>query len=426
MNILRDERTERQREQVVQKSLAIQSALSNEIYSAANLVLGLLATVSIHPDLSQKEFELIAKIIFRKSDVVSSITMAPNNIISYVYPLEGHEEKLGFNFMEHPSHRLEVLKAVSNPNGALSGPVIQPDGTEVFISRVPIYQGEGGYNYWGMASIIIDKKSLLQKARIHDSDLWLKIAIKSQDERGLDGGMIEGNKEVFDDSPILTTIQLSSGSWIMAAAPIQGWSPPMGKWDFIIWLIGIILGVIISILLLHLLSSHRKMKRLALRDPLTGLANRRLFHILAERQIMQAERTNINLFMLYLDLDNFKKINDRHGHKTGDIVLQQFVKSISANIRKTDIFARMGGDEFVLLPCRLATDENIEHLCEKIIKLSNSVSVELNLDVDLGCSIGISRFPIDGADDEQLLKASDKAMYESKNKGKNVFSYYLK
>ena len=165
------------------------------------------------------------------------------------------------------------------------------------------------------------------------------------------------------------------------------------------------------------------MRELALKDPLTGLANRRLFDLLAERQLIMALRNGYSLYLLYIDLDNFKKINDLHGHRAGDQTLQLFVEKVSGKIRKTDIFARLGGDEFVILPCRMTDLEALKHLCDKIMNLTAEIPHILNLNTELGCSIGVSKFPVNGKSLDELIKSADTSMYKSKGEGKNTTSY---
>jgi diguanylate cyclase (GGDEF)-like protein len=149
-----------------------------------------------------------------------------------------------------------------------------------------------------------------------------------------------------------------------------------------------------------------------------------MFQILSDQHKVIAERNKLQFYLIYIDLDNFKKINDLHGHKMGDTVLRKVTEFISNGIRETDIFARMGGDEFILLPCQVDNINDLNILCNKVIHLVNTVTEELNLKTRIGCSIGISCYPNDSESIDELIIQADEAMYESKENGKNRVSYY--
>ena len=257
VNIIRYERNEQLREKVSRRSSAVQAALTNEINITANLALGLIGPVIINQELTVEDFNRLAKMLYEKSDIITRISIAPDNVVSYVYPYEGNKDLIGLDYMESPRTRQAIDNAVRFPNGLLTGPV-EENGKEVFISRIPIYTGSTGYNYWGLAGIAIDKEKLFRKVNISASDYWLKISIKGKDGLGLQGGMITGDAEIFKLNPVLTTINLPEGLWIMAAVPASGWEAEPTHWDYIIWTIGIILDLIICSMLIYFFAAHKK------------------------------------------------------------------------------------------------------------------------------------------------------------------------
>ncbi|HAT7938870.1 TPA: EAL domain-containing protein [Legionella pneumophila] len=158
-------------------------------------------------------------------------------------------------------------------------------------------------------------------------------------------------------------------------------------------------------------------------DSLTGLPNRTALYDRLDHAINYCKRLNTSLSVLFLDIDNFKLINDSLGHDAGDILLYEFSRRLKGCIRHSDTVARFGGDEFVLL---LMTTEpkDVILVAQNILK---AVAQPIKLptqEVIVTTSIGISLFPKDGIDASTLLKNSDTAMYLAKKEGRNNFQFY--
>jgi len=152
----------------------------------------------------------------------------------------------------------------------------------------------------------------------------------------------------------------------------------------------------------------------SIRDPLTGLFNRRYLEESLERELFRALRNRESLGTLMLDLDHFKRFNDTFGHKTGDELLKQMGEFLVANPRGEDIACRYGGDEFTLI----LPGANLEAARRRAEKLEEAVK---GLNGPYGryvtLSIGIAVFPEHGATKEELLRAADFALYRAKNEG---------
>lgn len=167
-----------------------------------------------------------------------------------------------------------------------------------------------------------------------------------------------------------------------------------------------------------------KMNQMAFYDNLTGLPNRNLLIDRFELLIAQAQRRNNKVAALFLDLDNFKSVNDSLGHQIGDQYLKEIAQRLKSCLRKEDTVGRLGGDEFVLLLANLDQEEEAAKLSEKVLQ-QFSKSFDLAGNEIFACfSIGISFFPNDGKDAETLLKHSDMAMYRAKEKGGNNYQIF--
>ncbi len=152
-------------------------------------------------------------------------------------------------------------------------------------------------------------------------------------------------------------------------------------------------------------------------DGLTGLANRALLKEFLDQQLALCQRNSSCLSVLYIDLDGFKKINDGHGHATGDKLLQAVAERFKADIRKSDVAARLGGDEFVIVLIDTPTRE-AENVAAKLID-SLSLPYQIgNIIVQISASIGVAGFPDSGVTSKALLHRADDAMYTAKAMGK--------
>jgi diguanylate cyclase (GGDEF)-like protein/PAS domain S-box-containing protein len=156
-----------------------------------------------------------------------------------------------------------------------------------------------------------------------------------------------------------------------------------------------------------------EMSALALRDPLTGLANRRLFNELLDADLARKLRSGLPLAVAFLDLDGLKKVNDTHGHDAGDFVLRETARRLLSTLRGADFVARLGGDEFVI--AYEPNDPNSDRLLQRIDSaLSAPIVISPVLTVHCPASIGIADTRIIGHDRDELLAAADDAMYEVK------------
>ena len=170
--------------------------------------------------------------------------------------------------------------------------------------------------------------------------------------------------------------------------------------------------------------ANKRLEKMAKHDALTGLANRTYLYDLMNMQIALARRNKERLAVLFLDLDGFKEVNDQHGHAAGDSVLADVAESLKSIVRDTDLVARIGGDEFIIVMNGVKDISAIDSLAEKIIStVNNPIKIE-NTEITLGASIGISIYPDDAKSKKLLLKHADSSMYASKNKGENHFSYF--
>jgi len=171
-------------------------------------------------------------------------------------------------------------------------------------------------------------------------------------------------------------------------------------------------------------SRERHLDHLAHHDPLTALPNRTLFQDRLDQALLHADRNNRLLGIMFLDLDNFKTINDGLGHETGDLLLRNVAARLQSCVRKSDTIARLGGDEFAILVEDVDSVQQVERVSAKVLdKLSKLFRVD-NHQLYITASIGITLYPQDETDSGKLLKNADLAMYHAKDRGRNQYQFY--
>ncbi len=204
---------------------------------------------------------------------------------------------------------------------------------------------------------------------------------------------------------------------------------PTGNYDFEVRLTGL-LGSEDFLVIIREITEQKKSEALvwyqANYDPLTKLPNRRMLLDRLDQEISKSRRTGQTLALLFLDLDRFKNVNDRLGHEMGDLLLVEAAKRISSCLRDSDTVARFGGDEFTVILSELEDLHSIERIAVHIINvLSQQFSLDDNY-ASISASIGISIYPDDAKNAEEVLKNADQAMYSAKTLGRSQFSYFTK
>jgi two-component system, cell cycle response regulator len=167
----------------------------------------------------------------------------------------------------------------------------------------------------------------------------------------------------------------------------------------------------------------RLQKEMALHDPLTGLPNRRLLADRIEKAMQHVGRNHQMMAVMYIDIDGFKEVNDRHGHQCGDELLRQVADRLRAATRQEDTVARIGGDEFIILLPDVACVEDVAHPASKVLR-SMATAFDIDgLPVRVTASIGVAFYPDDAEYAESLIARADNALYEAKRLGKNQYYF---
>lgn len=170
--------------------------------------------------------------------------------------------------------------------------------------------------------------------------------------------------------------------------------------------------------------AEAKIHHQAFYDPLTQLPNRAFFNIHLPQALALAERQNKLVAVLFLDLDQFKTINDTLGHAVGDQLLQEVAQRLSSCLRKEDLLGRWGGDEFTLVLHQVESVEAVALTCERILINLHPPFQFNGHTLHISTSIGVALFPQDGGDRETLLRHADQALYQAKEEGRDTYRFY--
>ncbi|MEO0987035.1 MAG: EAL domain-containing protein [Cyanobacteria bacterium J06639_14] len=170
--------------------------------------------------------------------------------------------------------------------------------------------------------------------------------------------------------------------------------------------------------------AQKRIRELAYIDDLTGLANRANFYQNLEASIERSDRNTSRLGLLYIDLDDFKSVNDSLGHDAGDLLLQEIAKRLQTVTRTIDFVARLSGDEFCILVSDVNDDYTTARVAQRCLETISEPIDLLTRKFTPACSIGIAHYPDDGQDLSTLIKAADTSLYAAKECGKNQYAFY--
>lgn len=176
---------------------------------------------------------------------------------------------------------------------------------------------------------------------------------------------------------------------------------------------------------INTIKNHEKeLEHLAQHDALTSLPNRALFWDRLQQAIAEAQRYNTYFAVVYIDLDGFKEVNDAYGHTIGDELLITVATRIASLLRQNETIARLGGDEFIALLTHLKEPKECETILCRILEVIRDAIVVNEIDLHISASIGVSFYPCDTLNAEELISQADKAMYHAKQSGKNNYKFF--
>jgi diguanylate cyclase (GGDEF)-like protein len=413
---LEQERRHQAERAVLQAEAAtVRSRLESELNATLSLSLGLSTFVLAKPDFSQADLAQVAESLIRLQPAIRSVAIAPDNVIRYIHPRAGNQKALGLRYLDTPAQRDAVLRLMREQRPVTAGPIELAQGGVGIVNRIPIIftRPDGSPRYWGLASVAIDPLPIFEHAGIRaDTDGGVRYALRGRDGLGAQGEVFVGDTALFDrPEAVRMDVVIPGGRWQLAALA----TAPASSHGIGIQLLLAALATVAGGLVTYTVSAHQRIRNMALHDNLTGLANRHQFNLRGQDLFALAKRSRRHLTLLNIDINDFKSINDTYGHAAGDAVLVQVADTLRTCCRESDLLARMGGDEFVVLLPDTPVGPALEPMLERLRAAIEVVLPGSAEPIRLNISIGVARCSDRTPTLEALLREADEAMYRAKD-----------
>jgi len=393
----------------------LRARVERELNSLLYLSSGLGSYLLVRNDRIQaKEIGDILAVLHRDSRHVRNFGIAIGYRLSYVYPVAGNEKAIGLDYREQPAQWPLIRRIIESGKPALAGPIDLVQGGSGLVYRVPLYR-DG--RYWGLLSTVVDSDALFASVFDKPEDSRFEYALRGRDGLGRQGAAILGDAGLFaQPDTVVQDIDIPGGQWAIAVKARTDRAAT--KRPAAARAVVLLASALFAWLLYALIRSRAELAHQVMVDSLTGLPNRRLLSDRARMAFMRHSRhPETACALLFLDMDDFKDINDRYGHKAGDAVLKATAERCRQVVRAEDTVARWGGDEFVVL-----LEEVSEAAVETLVgRLREALNAPIDFDgqsIRVGVSIGVAAGCTTGASLDELLKLADHRMYIDKSQRK--------
>ena len=374
-----------------------------------------LKQIVINDDGNINSFNDVAAYMI--DDSIQSIQIAPNGVVTEIYPEEGNES--GRIDLINDSDRGEISRhARDNDTVIMQGPFELKQGGDGIAVRNPVYldDGNGQKSFWGFTIVILRVPEIFSESVEALSNFGYEYSLqKCASPWDNTYEWVYGSKEALSD-PVIYDFDVHGDKWRLEILPKSGFHNNR----YLLYLF--IGGVIIVLLLAGLVASlifinenRKNFKRLALTDALTGIYNRLGFDDQVEQYMRQNPQKHCVVAML--DIDDFKLVNDVYGHAAGDGVLQKLAESMKQYFSKDVILGRNGGDEFcIFMPDCTAVE--VKPFLKKFTEETKKFYCK-GEEHTFTISLGFAEYPVFADDCSQLMRCADTALYEVKMRGKN-------
>ncbi|MCR5556132.1 MAG: sensor domain-containing diguanylate cyclase [Butyrivibrio sp.] len=364
--------------------------------------------------ITDEEFDKLASELFDDYLDVIDISLAPNGIVAEVYPKDSGLEK-GMDFFMDELGGLYADYSKLSQVPVIISPTSLVDGTYGCIIRRPIILDND--TFWGFASITLNLNAFLG-----DVDI-AALSEEGYDYKLISNNILTNENSIIDKSAeneLIAPVQamlstVGGGIWYLDIAPKNGW---LQLYEilaaFAIALIISVLAAMFMYAYMSMQANAKELEVLSYRDALTNLYNPRSY----QEHMEELTKKKLPYGLVFMDLNDFKKVNDTYGHETGDALLNITAKRLKNSIREKDRAFRIGGDEFVVVLHGAHDKKFYEGVMDR---MRQSVAREVTIgDIKLNVSIsaGFARCPEDGTKLEDVVKKADEAMYNNKREMK--------
>ncbi|WP_175438297.1 diguanylate cyclase [Fusibacter sp. 3D3] len=397
----------------------IQESIMRKIYVVDTLKIILELT-----DYNVAKFDDWAPRIYEVEPGISSVQLAPNGIVSFIYPLEGNEKAIGHNLLEDKNRDDGAKLAIETEELIFIGPItLIQNGKKAIIARRPIFTSQASKKiFWGFSIVVIEVEDIGFDDFVDEDEYHYRVLGNNPDykeqsviyEKGPYGGAFKSE----------STISVPGGQWVIQMSLKE--NPDFKMMHAVFYLVGMISAGLFSWFsvkkykqALEIQNLNSELEKMNSEDALTGCHNRRYFEALAIRAQDRTIRDQTVMAIIMFDIDFFKHVNDQYGHSVGDMVLKKLAEIMADNVRASDDFARWGGEEFIILLPNTSDEEAIEIAEALRRKIENNI---FDNDLKITASFGVTVYK-SAESYVDLFKRVDSAVYLAKEKGRNQVVY---
>ncbi|MBO4290600.1 MAG: diguanylate cyclase [Lachnospiraceae bacterium] len=295
---------------------------------------GIISSLVLVNDVNEENFNYIAARVFPDFPAADCVQLAPDGIVKYVYPLEGNENVLGHNLFTDEKRSAEAINTRASGIMTIGGPYPLIQGGEGFIGRLPIFIDDNHSDFWGFVNVVVRINKILSTVdfSVLDGRDYKFSIYKINDETG-EKTQIYGTDFHEMKNSVTHRIDMPNAHWVLAIAP-------KGFWVNIhlvivlstLSLLLIAAFTILTLLFLKLRQSNIRLAQLATLDQLTGLYTKQTAIFTLKKEIDYANRNGTQVAVCFIDMNNFKQINDKYGHTIGDAALAKVSKRLTESI----------------------------------------------------------------------------------------------
>jgi diguanylate cyclase (GGDEF)-like protein len=414
-------------QQIYERTSRISDTITMLLYKTQ-----VLAAIIVYDKGSMDSFEIVAPSI-ANDPVIKNIILAPDGIVTKVYPYAENEGLIGWNYFDNRTGNREAMAARDLGQLVLGGPIEIIQGGQAIFGRMPVFidiPAENGEDkiqtFWGLVSVTLKFPEILERTELEifnknseAYELW-RISPDTNEKQ-----VLADNYDILKPGRrfIEKSVDILNARWYLKVWQNATWYSRLDNIAFII------AGFFISLVVFLVMQNNYKLKnmqvvfeRMAITDPLTGIFNRRHFLEIVRISIEKARRLNEECYFIMIDIDKFKDINDTYGHQIGDKVLMDVTARIKANIRPYDLFARYGGEEFTIFISGISK-KNICDVTERLRLSLCSKKYEYD-QLSFSCSASFGIAHMYDYDLDKAIQQSDNAMYAAKRNGRNCVVYF--
>ncbi len=407
------------KQEVTNRFIAFENSFKSFINDNAMLLSGFSAYIDTFDEYKDDEvYSYLNNLMEENGEYINNVAIVQDTTIKWNYPLEGNEATIGIDMLTIPGQADDIAYVKETLEKDFSGPVELIQGGKGYIIRAPILKNG---SFWGIASLILKEEKIIELFDTFAKENNLEVNIFKNDA---DECLIYGTKYNDNNNMYKFERDLLGEDLTYCVKAIDNTLINRLPYFIIIVISGLIIVAFTTYQAYLFFKGHEEilhknfiLKSSSIRDKLTGIFNRDYLDISISEEMKFANNNNIAVSLIYFDINSFKNINDTYGHAFGDSVLKDIATAIKGELRKRDVFARWGGDEFTIL----MPNTNIngaEITAEKVRVTIESISYDDTL--VLSASIGVAEYRL-GESADSWFKRVDKALYKAKENKDNRF-----